>query len=165
MEDSAILSFANCILASAQDLVKEIQERKVPTPSFDPSGSPDFWSLRDVKIESSKQKIMDMTAGLHSLVSGPYAALRWLSGTHYSSAALRVVLEFRVLQHIPKESSESIENLAKLAALDEDKLLRILRLMTTHAITTEVADREFSHTAFSLSLVEEPDFAAQVLMQ
>ena len=108
---------------------------------------------------------MDMTAALHSLVSGPYAALRWLSGTHYSSAALRVILEFEILQRIPKGSTASIEDLARHAALDENKLLRLMRLMTTHAITAEVDDRHFGHTAFSLKLAEEPSFAAQILMQ
>ena len=165
MEQSAILSFANGILVAAEDLVKGIRENKVQEPSFDELGSPAFWLLQDEEIESTKQKIMDMTAGLHSLVSGPYAALRWLSATHFSSAAVRVVLEFDVLKHIPKGSPVSASDLARKSGLGEDKLLRILRLITTHAITAEVPGVKFKHTAFSIRLVEEPSFAAQVLMQ
>lgn len=165
MEDSAIINFASGIAAAAQDLVKEMQAQGVPEPSFDENAVTTLWTLQDGIIDAHRQKIMDMTAGLHSLVSGPYAALRWLSGTHFSSAALRVVLEFEVLKHIPPGSSVTIDVLAEKTGLDKDKLRRMLRLMNTHAITAKAPAAAFKHTAFSRKLAEEPEFAAQILMQ
>ena len=165
MVDSAILSYANGIATAAQELVKEMQAQGVQEPSFEENASQALWTLGSGDINAQKQKIIDMTASLRSLVSGPYAALLWLSGMHFSSAALRVILEFDVLKLIPSGNSVTVEVLAEKTGLDEDKLRRILRLMTTHAITVEVPNRGFKHTAFSQRLAEESDFTAQVLMQ
>lgn len=165
MADSAIIGFASGIVAAAQDLVKEMQAQGVPEPSFDENAVTTLWTLQSGVIDAHRQRIMDMTAGLHSLVSGPYAALRQLSGTHFSSAALRAVLEFDVLKHIPLGSSVAIDVLAEKTGLDEDKLRRMLRLMNTHAITAEAPATAFKHTAFSRRLAEEPEIRAQILMQ
>ncbi|KAI4168596.1 MAG: hypothetical protein LQ343_006260 [Gyalolechia ehrenbergii] len=80
-------------------------------------------------------------------------------------AALQVAFQRAIFQHVPLKSSASakdpetpsihVKHLAELIGMDEDKLLRIMRLLEANRIFSEVQEKQFAHTPISAGMAGE----------
>ncbi|KAL8941469.1 MAG: hypothetical protein Q9211_001812 [Gyalolechia sp. 1 TL-2023] len=80
-------------------------------------------------------------------------------------AALQVAFQRAIFQHVPLPSSPSanspdppcvhVKDLASSVGVDEDKLLRIMRLLEANRVFREVQEKQFAHTPISAAMAGE----------
>ncbi|KAL8704469.1 MAG: hypothetical protein Q9201_002385 [Fulgogasparrea decipioides] len=80
-------------------------------------------------------------------------------------AAMQVAFQREVFQHVPLKTLGSakhgvtpsihIKDLAPLVKMDEDRLLRIMRLLEANRVFTEVQEKKFTHTPLSAGMANE----------
>src|SRR6202043_1971713 len=99
--------------------------------------------------------------------NGALDFLRGWLGVHFDLAALHVVLEFKVLEHIPlgDNGSVALPELAAAVGIDAGKLGRLMRLLACQRFLQEPEDDRFAHTPASAALAADPELVAQFLMQ
>ncbi|KAL8722878.1 MAG: hypothetical protein Q9225_000711 [Loekoesia sp. 1 TL-2023] len=80
-------------------------------------------------------------------------------------SAMQVAFQRDIFQHVPLNCSGSandaatpiihVKDLAPLVKMDEDRLLRIMRLLEVNRIFTEVQEKQFAHTPLSAGMARE----------
>lgn len=79
---------------------------------------------------------------------------------HQDLAALQTALELNLFSHVPVEGTISLNILAQKAGVDEDRIRRIMRFLTTQRTFKEPTTNHFGHTAQSVLFVREPGLYA-----
>lgn len=177
---------------SIASLAKQISDLSVQISSYLSSSSqpePNFSAssttvLETAEYEALRAPLNDAALDLLRLINGPKSSLRSLFLSHYDLAALQVALDRGFFNYVPLSapvtSNESLANvngivkagasvkqIAEKAGMDEDRTVRILRLLATHRIFEQVAgeSESFQHTAASALLARDNEFHALVDMQ
>ncbi|KAL9031066.1 MAG: hypothetical protein Q9196_000876 [Gyalolechia fulgens] len=80
-------------------------------------------------------------------------------------AAFQVAFQRAIFQHVPLQSSPSakspgppcihVKDLASSVGVDEEKLLRIMRLLEANRVFREVQEKQFAHTPISAAMAGE----------
>ena len=123
----------------------------------------------------SRDELIDALDDLRAELVGP---MRW-PGTHLAPpefAALQVAFQREIFQHVPgssvdegtasfqhvaygnghaAKSSIHARDLAVLTRMDEDVLVRIMRLLVVNKMFVEIEERVFAHTPISAKLADE----------
>ena len=135
------------------------------SPHYGVDSPRELWESPDLGLKEVKDKLIEATTSLQTLVMGPMAFHRSLFGSHYDLAALQVLLEFHVLEKIPVKGTINLQSLAKATEMDADKLGRILRLLSTQRYVDEPQLDEFQHTVLSEILLRDELLRAQGAVQ
>lgn len=77
---------------------------------------------------------------------------------------LHVIHDFKIAEHVPVESTITVERLATISGIPTVQLHRILRHAMTNRIFEEPVPGEISHTAISLRLAKDPVMRATISM-
>lgn len=73
--------------------------------------------------------------------------------TPSESAAIQVAFEHDIFSHVPVDSTVTSAELSSSVQLDEDRLLRVMRLLVLNDIFAEVREKVFVHTPLSAIVV------------
>ncbi|KAI9709674.1 MAG: hypothetical protein M1828_002373 [Chrysothrix sp. TS-e1954] len=163
---SGLLTLANTIQTLTQRISLRLRESNLHEPHYDVSSPRELWESPTLGLKDTKAALVEAATSLQTLVMGPMAFHRGLFGMHYDLAALQVLLEFRVLEHIPTEGRGiELQKLAKEVQMDADKLGRTLRLMGTQRYVEEPEPGLFRHTVLSEVILRDDLLRAQGGMQ
>lgn len=121
--------------------------------------------LPATEVARLKTRILGQVDQLVRLLQDPHEILHEFVASNWELGALYTVLQFNVLEQIPRDGSAHIVTLAGESGLPEDKLLRILRLLACKQITVEVDPGYFKHTPVSRELVDDTKLKAFVQFQ
>ena len=162
----SLLETAEQIHRETTALVARLQAHSIEEPSFEPTCTTQLWANDSSSLETTRNKAVNLSRSLAQALDGPKRYLwEFVGGAHYSQAALSTVLEFKVLEEIPFEGDANVSDLAQKSGLDENKLLRLLRMITCDHVVNEVSAGTFRHTAISALLVRDKHTRALMEMQ
>ena len=121
-------------------------------------------TLEDKSSINSRRLLLDAIDDLRAELLEP---AEWYSSflDPIDSSALPPAFRRDVFQNVPLRSpvaaegvtipSIHVKNLATLVKMDEDRLLRIMRLLEVNRIFTEVQEKHFAHTPLSAGMAGE----------
>ncbi|KIW81975.1 hypothetical protein Z517_05001 [Fonsecaea pedrosoi CBS 271.37] len=115
--------------------------------------------------------ILAALGSIESLVLDPHTRLLNLSMSYLIARALHVVADHRVAELLtlnhnkPEARGVSAEDLARTTGLEQGKLCRVMRTLTSHHVFEEVEDGRFANNRISHALVGDAAFQANILLK
>ena len=164
-ESATMLAIAEEIFDQTHNLAKYLKKNSIAEPSLAVGSTTELWSSHSKEIDTVRTNIFGLTKQLTKLLNGPHGFLHEYVSTNWEYGALYTVLEFDILEKIPLDGQVHVSKLAALSSLPENKLLRILRLVSCEQILDEVSEGVFRHTAISEELVKDKNFKAFIGFQ
>jgi hypothetical protein len=156
-----LLELAQQISELTKQIANYYDQNQKPKPTFGAQSpavpeTPEYGALR--------APLNDAANDLLRLVNGPKSSMRSFLCTHYDLAAYQVALECNFFEIVPKIGM-ALADLAKAAAMDEDRAGRIMKFLTTQRVFAEVGSNMFEHTATSMLFARDSELKAAALMQ
>ena len=99
------------------------------------------------------------------LAKGPSKWLRTFMCTTHVLGAWQTALRFKLFTIVPLDKAVSARDMAAVAKMDEDRLGRIMKMLTTQRCFHEVEKDVFQHTALSAFVARNKDIEAIVAFQ
>ena len=164
-DSATLLPLAEEIFGQTYLLVKHLKGKGIAEPSLAVGASTELWSSHSEEIDAARTSIFDLTKQLTKLLYGPHGFLHEYVSSNWEYGALYTVLEFNILEKIPLDGQAHVSQLAAQSDLPENKLLRILRLISCEQILDEISEGVFHHTAISEELVKDKKFKAFIGFQ
>ena len=151
-EGASILALAEAILEQTKGVTKYLQANDLAAPTLSPKASrppntPEYLALHG-RLRTSLED-------LQRLVDGPTKFYRSFFMLGYDLAAFQIALDFDFFSMVPVDGEISLEELANIAGLDQDRTSRVLRLLVTHRFFQERRPGFISHNSFSIALQNE----------
>ncbi len=115
--------------------------------------------------EALRAPLNDVANDLLRLVNGPKSSMRSFLCTHYDLAAYQIALEFNFFEIVPENGAIALVDLAKTAAMDEDRAGRVMKFLATQRVFAEIERDVFEHTAASMLFARDSELKAAALMQ
>ncbi|KAF2475857.1 O-methyltransferase [Lindgomyces ingoldianus] len=156
---TSILALAQNILEVTQDMTKYFQANNLVAPTFalDSHDPPETAEYRRLHADL-KTSLED----LQRLIDGPRRWLRYFCCTCYDLGALQIACDFNFFQLVPAHGEITLEELAKKAALDQDRTARVIRQLMTYRMFEELRPKVFSHSSTSLTMHQDEELRAVV---
>jgi hypothetical protein len=162
---AGILALAQEIFGETYLLSQWLKVNSIAEPCLAVGASTELWTSKSKEIEQAKSNIVGLANRLTKLVHGPHDFLHEFISPNWDLGALYTVLEFNILDKIPLLSAVHVSSLAAQSGIPENKLLRILRLVSCEDILEEVTIGTFRHTAISEELVKDKKFGSFISFQ
>ncbi|OAP57195.1 hypothetical protein AYL99_07933 [Fonsecaea erecta] len=136
---------------------------------WESSPGDDFASSSTVShAEHDAVKVIIAALGsIESLVLDPHTRLLNLSMSYLISRALHVAAEHRLAELLARaeEGGATAGHLARTTGLEEGKLCRVMRTLTSHHVFQEVEEGRFANNRISQALVGDAAFQANIVMK
>ncbi|KAL3427024.1 O-methyltransferase family protein [Phlyctema vagabunda] len=126
---------------------KSLTAEHLPQPSLSPS-SHDA-ALRSEKGTAARAEIVRLSQTITAMVMEPDVNLLITSLQFHTCTCLKVAVDLRIHEHIPKDGIISAKALAEAVKADEELLVRIMRVLTAKFIFAEPKPGHYSHTGMS----------------
>jgi len=162
---AGILAIAQEIFGETYLLSQWLKVNSIAEPSLTVGSSTELWTSKAAEIEQAKSNIIGLANRLTKLVHGPHDFLHEFISPNWDLGALYTVLEFNILEQIPLDSQAHVSSLAAQSGIPQNKLLRILRLVSCEDILEETSIGTFRHTAISEELVRDRRFRSFIGFQ
>ncbi|KAL8710084.1 MAG: hypothetical protein Q9225_007362 [Loekoesia sp. 1 TL-2023] len=149
---SKIVQLAKQILENTSRLDEYLQQKNLPSPSFDEDGPVDF-GIESEEIEKAREVALDSSLELYNLLLGPALCLRPV----LNGVSLQAIYKYNIASKVPLHGEISFRELADQCGLDEVNLCRMLRFaMAYHHVFQEPRRGFVAHSAASRKLAEDP---------
>lgn len=155
--NSELLRLSHKVSETTSELVAHLENLNYPELSF---------SIESTERPSDKEyrnlcsSLNDAILDLQLLVHGPKAHAREFLCTQHDMAAYQVAFDFDFFNAVPEEKSIELSTIANKVGLDQDRVGRILRLMCTQHVFTEVSHNRFAHTGGSIIFARDKQLKA-----
>ncbi|KAF2473020.1 sterigmatocystin 8-O-methyltransferase precursor [Lindgomyces ingoldianus] len=154
---SNLLKLVSKIKHHAEDIENQLRLSGRPEPSFEKTSievpdTPEYTAAR--------ASLNDAANDLLLLVNGPKAHFRSLFCYHHDLAAFQVAFELDFFNNVPFSGVVTIPQLAEAVKVDEDRVGRIMRFLTTHRVFTETEPGFFGHNSFSVLFAKDSEIYA-----
>lgn len=153
-EQSLVLDTARQALKQAERLVSYLEQNGLEEPNFSSNSPahPENSDYDEIRIDLT-QAAQDLTL----LANGPLQWIRTFCCCHHDLAAWQVALRFHYFTIVPLDGPISVKDMAAQAHMDEDRLRRVMKFLSTQRCFQEVADDQFEHTALSAFIARNKD--------
>ncbi|KAI0164271.1 putative O-methyltransferase [Hypoxylon sp. FL1284] len=150
--------------AALRQVVKLVQEAsetliaewESPAPDAVPASEMNF-AIPGRKAYDAQRQVIAALGSIEELVAEPQHRLVDFAELYFEVRALHIAME-----HDGEVDGVPVQELAKATGLDQTKLVRILRALTTQHIFREVAPGRFANNRISQALVDDEKLRAQV---
>ncbi|KAI0139059.1 putative O-methyltransferase [Hypoxylon sp. NC0597] len=160
---ASIETLASSIAEEVAKLSSLLQEAGLSPPTLGEAGFGDFAHEADTPAGSSlretRSKILDAAHDLIRLVRGPTEQILTLTWSAADTANIDLISRLRIPQHVPLESSASIQELATIVNVPEPLLGRILRYAISNGVFVEETPNIIRHSASSAALARNQHLA------
>ena len=150
------------VLQKAEQLVQFLEKNNYEEPNFTPKSKKIPTDNEYAAIRTPLNQALD---NLDHLVNGPTNWLRQFFTSHHVLAAWQVALRLKFFEAVPLDTSITLTELSKKVTMDEDRLSRIMKLLTNQYCFNEVEEGLFEHTAMSAQLAQDKELDAVIAMQ
>ncbi|KAJ8115123.1 hypothetical protein ONZ43_g4740 [Nemania bipapillata] len=151
---SLVLDTARQALRQAERLVSYLEEHGLEEPNFTATSPPHPENDEyDAICTDLTQAAQDLTL----LAKGPLSWIRTFCCCHHDLAAWQVALRFKFFAIVPLGGSISVKEMAAAAGMDEDRLRRVMKFLTTQRCFQELEDDKFEHTSLSAFIATNKD--------
>ncbi|KAI0383175.1 putative O-methyltransferase [Hypomontagnella monticulosa] len=140
-----------------------ISEWENPSPDAISESETSF-AIAGRKAYDAQRTIIASLGSIEELVAEPHLRLVDFAELYFEVRALHISIEHDIAILLAEGGADGvpIEDLAKATKLEKNKLLRILRLLTTQHVYREVAPGRFTNNRISQALVNDEKLRAQV---
>ncbi|KAI4680859.1 hypothetical protein J4E81_010043 [Alternaria sp. BMP 2799] len=149
---STLLELAKEVQQLTTQIVADLTEKKVPEPSFAIDSDTIPETPEQIKLRDS---LNDAARDLLRLVNGPRNDARTFVCYLYDLAAWQVACEFNFFEAIPENGSATTKEIAEKAGMDEDRVGRFLRMLSSDRVFEEVEPDVFKHTSRSVLYLKD----------
>ncbi|KAI1407231.1 putative O-methyltransferase [Hypoxylon sp. FL1857] len=153
---ASIETLASSIAEDVSRLSSLLQEAGLSPPTFGEAGFSDFASEADTPVGDSlratRSKILDAAEDLIRLVKGPTEQILTLTWSAADTANIDLITRLNIPQHVPLDSSISIQELSVASRVPEPLLARILRYAIANGVFVEETPNVIRHSATSAAL-------------
>lgn len=151
---SLILATAREALKHAERLVSYLEEKDLQEPDFSASSAP---HPENSDYDAIRNDLNQAANDLSLLATGPLQWIRTFCCCHHDLAAWQVALRFKYFTIVPLDRPISVKEMASKAQMDEDRLRRVMKFLTTQRCFQEIDDDRFEHTALSAFIASNKD--------
>jgi len=149
---STLLELAKEVQQLTTQIVADLTEKKVPEPSFAIDSDTIPETPEQIKLRDS---LNDAARDLLRLVNGPRNDARTFVCYLYDLAAWQVACEFNFFEAIPEDGTATTKEIAEKAGMDEDRVGRFLRMLSSDRVFEEVEPDVFKHTSRSVLYLKD----------
>lgn len=149
---STLLELAKEVQQLTSKIVGDLTDKKVPEPSFAIDSDTIPETPEQINLRAC---LNDAARDLLRLVNGPRNDARTCVCYLYDLAAWQVACEFNFFEAIPEDGSATIKEIAEKAAMDEDRVGRFLRMLSSDRVFQEVEPDVFKHTSRSVLYLKD----------
>jgi hypothetical protein len=159
---SSILGLSETVQRLGREITQHLADTHQPEPTFESDSS----RVNPSSVYNNlRDQLNTAVNDLLLLVNGPLQFFLNLQLSQFELAAYQVALEFEFFKHVPVDGEISLSDLAQLVGFDEDRVGRVLRLLSTQRVFKEVREDVFKHTHSSALLATTPSLCATLLTQ
>ncbi|GJC80300.1 O-methyltransferase asqN [Colletotrichum liriopes] len=130
---------------------KSLEKEGLPEPSLSPSISSEV-DLKSNKGLQEKTRIVELARQILATTLDPGTSLFLSSLQFHFCACLKVVLDIKVGDNIPRHGRVSRKGLAESLCVEEGLLARIMRVVMTNYVFDEPEPGYYSHTSISWAM-------------
>ncbi|KAI1380797.1 putative O-methyltransferase [Hypoxylon crocopeplum] len=140
-----------------------ISEWESPAPDAVPESETSF-AIPGRKAYDAQRTIIAALGSIEELVAEPHLRLVEFAELYFEVRALHVAIEHDIAILLAECGADGVpvEDLAKATGLEQNKLIRILRALTSQHVFREVAPGRFANNRISQALVGDEKLQAQV---
>ncbi|CAG5142223.1 uncharacterized protein ALTATR162_LOCUS1110 [Alternaria atra] len=149
---STLLELAREVQQLTIKIVGDLTDKKVPEPSFAIDSDTIPETPEQINLRAC---LNDAARDLLRLVNGPRNDARTFVCYLYDLAAWQVACEFNFFEAIPEDGSATIKEIAEKAGMDEDRVGRFLRMLSSDRVFQEVEPDVFKHTSRSVLYLKD----------
>ncbi|MCJ1247515.1 hypothetical protein MMC30_004729 [Trapelia coarctata] len=153
---SRIASLAASISEHSEKIDAYYHDNGIQPPTFDPVDAPTDIESPD-EIQRSKTALLDATAELNDLMTGPRGLV---SNSGFPAlikfAMSRFIYRFKLVQKVPVDGEVSYEKLANSTGINASTLRQLLRAAMTFHMFQEKRPGYVSHSSVTRFLLEDP---------
>jgi len=144
---SSLVALAKEVQQLTNDIVTHLEANDLREPTFeiDSDTVPETSELIAVRA-----RLNDSARDLLRLVNGPRNDARTFVCYLYDLAAWQVACEFNFFEAIPENGTVHVRDIAAKVGMDEDRVARFLRMLTSDRVFEEVEKDVFKHTSRSV---------------
>ncbi|EED13646.1 O-methyltransferase, putative [Talaromyces stipitatus ATCC 10500] len=151
---SLVLEKAREALKQAERLVNYLEENGHEEPNFSSTSPP---HPENNEYDSIRIDLSQTAQDLMLLANGPLQWIRTFCCCHHDLAAWQVALRFKFFTIVPLDRPISVKEMATHAKMDEDRLRRVIKFLTTQRCFQELDDDKFEHTSLSAYIARNKD--------
>ena len=154
-QQSTLLDLAAKIQHLTTKIVDDLASKNLPEPTFETSSEPLPETSEQIDLRAS---LNDAAHDLLRLVNGPKNDARTFVCCLYDLAAWQVALEFDFFEAIPELGTASTQDIATKVGMNEDRVGRFLRMLTSDRVFEEVEKDIFKHTSRSVVYLHDQEW-------
>ncbi|KAI1408493.1 putative O-methyltransferase [Hypoxylon sp. FL1857] len=157
---TALRQVAKLIQDASETLISEWEH---PAPDAVPASETSF-AIPGRKAYDAQRTIIAALGSIEELVAEPHLRLVDFAELYFEVRSLHIAAEHDIALLLAEggEDGIAVEDLAKETGLEQNKLARILRLLTTQHFFREVAPGRFANNRITQALVDDEKLQAQV---
>lgn len=142
--------------------MRYFEQHGLSNPSYDTK----YRAPETSEFDALLTKLNEVTYDSLRLINGPKKSMASLLQAHYDLAAYQVALEFGFFEAVPIGAGESIhlKDLAKKVNIDENRVGRIMKFLSTQGVFEEVDIDVFQHMSHSAIFTTNAEVKALGLM-
>ena len=152
-----ILAKARETLKQSEKLVDYLESNGYQEPDFT-SDSPPVPGNRE--YDAIRTDLTEAAQDLMLLAKGPLQWIRTFCCCHHDLSAWQTALRFKYFTIIPLDRPMSVKEMAAEANMDEDRLGRIMKFLSTQHCFQELDEDVYEHTALSAFIARNKDIEA-----
>ncbi|KAJ5266788.1 O-methyltransferase [Penicillium angulare] len=153
-DQSLILANAEQVLSQAQKLVNYLKENQSGEITFKATTAP---TPNNSHYDALRLPLAESLEDLNLLVNGPMQWLRKYICSFHELSAWQAALRRRLFSLVPLDKPIHFRDLATAADIDEDRLCRIMKVLTTRRCFEELTEGVFAHSSLSASIAQNKE--------
>lgn len=147
-----LIALAKDVQQLTNQIVAQLEAQNQPEPTFEVTSSPITESPELIDIRT---RLNDSARDLLRLVNGPRNDARTFVCYLYDLAAWQVACEFNFFEAIPIDEPIHVRDIAAKVGMDEDRVARFLRMLTSDRVFEEVEKDMFKHNSRSVLYLQD----------
>jgi len=151
------LENAERVLSLSQNLVNYLKEKNSGEINFTATTAP---TPNNSEYDALRLPLAQSLEDLLLLVNGPMQWLRKYLCAHHELSAWQGALRRGFFSLVPLDKPIHVRDLAMAADMDEDRTVRIMKLLTTQRCFEELSEGVFTHSSLSAFIAENEQIAS-----
>ncbi|EHA55876.1 hypothetical protein MGG_08377 [Pyricularia oryzae 70-15] len=147
---------ANSLMRAITDYVGHLQNENLPMPSLEPAADA-HGVLKHPEGVAARNAVVELAQRIVAMTMDPDMNLLISSLQFHFCSSLKVAIDLKVHEHVPRRGSITSSELAAKVGADESILVRIMRALILKHVFCSPTPGTYAHTAMSWCMMKSPD--------
>ncbi|TLS29903.1 hypothetical protein PpBr36_02209 [Pyricularia pennisetigena] len=147
---------ANNLMRAIADYVGHLQNEHLPMPSLEPAAEA-HGVLKHHEGVAARKTVVELAEKIIAMTMDPEMNLLISSLQFHFCSSLKVAIDLKIHQHVPRHGSITSSELAAKVGADENILVRIMRALIVKHVFYSPTPGTYAHTAMSWCMIKSPD--------